>query len=138
MQHFWADQLFNSYDHDTWDWRQTCSENFIIYLPNPLISVLDNFVLSQQNSEYLLLTLENFLKKALLVVWRERSSMRSNKTYLVYPREDCKLLNILIRVTKKCNSYLNCDLVVDKLASWANMKFRIIHVDFHYLETCVT
>ena len=33
-----------------------------------MISVLDNFVLSQQNSEYLLLTLETFLKKALCVV----------------------------------------------------------------------
>lgn len=39
-----------------------------LYLPNPFISVLDNFALSQQKSEYLRLTLEHFLKKALLVV----------------------------------------------------------------------
>lgn len=31
--------------------------------------------------------------------------------------------------------YLNCDLVVDKLASRANMKFRIVNFHLHYLET---
>ena len=40
----------------------------ITYVPNPFISVLHNFALSQQKSEYLRLTLENFLKKALLLV----------------------------------------------------------------------
>ena len=33
----------------------------LYYLPKPAISVLDNLVLSQQKSEYLLLTVEYFL-----------------------------------------------------------------------------
>lgn len=45
----------------------------ITYIPNPFISVLHNFALSQQKSEYLRLTLENFLKKALLLVWKKES-----------------------------------------------------------------
>lgn len=43
-------------------------EIYKTYPPNPLISVLESFALSQQKSEYLLLTLERLLKKALLLV----------------------------------------------------------------------
>lgn len=49
-------------------YREFRDQSVTMYLPNPLISVLDNFDLSQQKSEYLLLTLEHFLKKALLEV----------------------------------------------------------------------
>lgn len=37
-------------------------------------------------------------------------------------------------MSPKNEKYLNCDLVVDKLASRANMKFRIVNFHLHDLE----